>query len=364
MYLSGFRWMAALPLLLLGMARADAPVVIAPTRATEAVSTDPDDPAVWVHPTDPARSLILGTNKTAAPDGALVVFGLDGKRRQTIAGLDRPNNVDVEYGLSVGGKPVDIAVVTERLQTRLRIFAIAPDGSGLTDISSPEGTKVFVGEKGEEAAPMGIALYKRPSDGAVFAIVSRKEGPREGYLHQYRLLDDGSGRVKVEKVRAFGRFSGEGEIEAVAVDDQLGYVYYADEESGIYKYHADPDHPDAKQELAFFGQEGFSRQREGIALYARPDGTGYIVCTDQIDDSSVYRIYLREGEPGKPHDHSRMVKAVQGGADSTDGIEVVSASLGAEFPAGLLVVMNSKPKNFLIFRWEDVAQTGEPKLKK
>ena len=32
-----------------------------------------------------------------------------------------------------------------------------------------------------------------------------------------------------------------GEIEAVAVDDAPGYVYYADEGNGTHKYHADPD---------------------------------------------------------------------------------------------------------------------------
>ena len=74
---------------------------IQPKLATEPVSKDPDDPAIWVHPSDPARSLILGTNKTPAPTGALVVFGLDGKIRQTIDGIDRPNNVDVEYGLKL-----------------------------------------------------------------------------------------------------------------------------------------------------------------------------------------------------------------------------------------------------------------------
>ena len=90
--------------------------------ATESVTDDPDDPAIWVHPTDPARSLIVGTNKVATPKGALVVFDLDGKIRQTVAGLDRPNNVDVEYGLRLKGGAVDIAVATERLKGQLRVF--------------------------------------------------------------------------------------------------------------------------------------------------------------------------------------------------------------------------------------------------
>jgi len=226
---------------------------IQPTVATEPVTADPDDPAIYVHPEDPARSLVLGTNKVAAPQGALVVFGLDGKIRQTIAGLDRPNNVDIEYGLVLGGNPVDIAVLTERLQQRLRVFLISPDGV-LSDVSSPAGLRVLAGREGEATAPMGISLYKRPADGAIFAVVAPKTGPREGYLCQYRLSDDGTGRVKAEKVREFGRFSGTTEIEAVAVDDALGYIYYADEGDGIHKYHADPDHPDAARELAHFAR--------------------------------------------------------------------------------------------------------------
>src|SRR5262245_35741778 len=105
------------------------PPVIVATRvqaaiASDQVPTDPDDPAIWVHPTDPARSLVIGTNKVAAPEGALVVYGLDGKIRQTISGIDRPNNVDVEYGFQLNGESVDIAVTTERLKHQLRVFRI------------------------------------------------------------------------------------------------------------------------------------------------------------------------------------------------------------------------------------------------
>ncbi len=349
-----FIWLAALPFPM--------PVDVAPALGTASVTDDPDDPAIYIHPTDPTRSLILGTNKVRAPEGALVVFGLDGKIRQTIDRLDRPNNVDVEYGLQIGGQLTDIAVLTERLQHRLRVFAIGRDGK-LTDVGSETGLKVLEGQQGEASEPMGISLYKRPRDGAVFAIIAPKTGPTKGYLWEYRLLDDGAGRVKAEKVRQFGAYSGGKEIEAVAVDDALGYVYYADELDGIHKYHADPDHPQAAVELARFGTEGFQADREGIAVYARNDGTGYILCTDQLDGNSQYRIFRREGAPGKPHDHSEVIKIVRGGADATDGLEVTSVPLGPGFPHGLMVAMNSGPRNFLVFRWEDVANAGVVKLK-
>ncbi len=335
---------------------------VRPALATEAVTDDPDDPALWHNPQDPGRSIIIGTNKAAAPRGALVVFGLDGKIRQTIGELDRPNNVDVEYGLALGGRLVDIAVVAERHRSRLRLYRIDPEAGLLEELPPAGGIAVFEGEQGDFAAPMGIALYRRPRDGAIFAVVGRKSGPREGYLWQYRLEDDGSGAVRAVRVRAFGLFSGRGEIEAIAVDDELGYVYYADEGDGIHKWHADPDHPEAARELAHFGREGFRGDREGIGIYAREDGTGYVIATDQVEGNSRYLIFRREGRPGNPHDHTEVIKAVRGGADSTDGIEVTSAALGPQFPNGLLVAMNSSGKNFLIFAWEEIARAGKPPL--
>lgn len=333
--------------------------------ATAQLSNDPDDPAIWVHPEDPARSLILGTMKVAAPAGAIVAFGLDGQIRQVISGINRPNNVDVEYGLQLGGRRIDVAVATERLARQLRIFEINRSDGRLIDLG---GVPVLEGQAGESGAPMGLALYRRSRDSAIFAIVSPKEGPRQGYLWQYQLIDAGGGRPAARFVRRFGNFSAttvreENEIEAVAVDDALGYIYYSDEADGIHKWHADPDHPDAGRELAHFARSGFRGDREGIAIYGFPDGTGYIVGTDQLDEDSEYHLYAREGAPGNPHDHSREIAVLRGGADATDGIEVTSRPLGPGLPGGLLVAMNSGPRNFLVFRWQDLAAAVKPPLR-
>ena len=335
------------------------PVEVKATVATEAVPGDADDPALWVNSKDPAQSVVVGTDKASAA-GGLYVFGLDGRIRQRITPLERPNNVDIEYGIAPG---VDIAATTERGAQRLRVFRIG--AVGLTDISPPADVKVFAGETGARALAMGISLYRRPRDGAVFAIVSRKDGPNGAYLWQYRLSLGSDGRVQMKKVREFGEYSGgEGnEIEAVAVDDPLGYVYYADEGGGIRKYHADPDHPEAARQLAYFGRDGFGANREGIGIYQRRDGTGYVVCTDQLAGSSQYRIFRREGVKGNPHDHGEVLKVVAGGADSTDGLEVSSANLGRAFPGGIVMAMNSRGKNFLFYRWEDFARTGDRKLR-
>ena len=192
-----------------------APTALKPVVITEPTRHDADDPAFWIHPTDRAKSLVLGTDKNT--DGALYVYDLDGKIVNRVGDLKRPNNVDVAYGLMLGGKPTDIAVTTEREMQRLRVFSL-PD---LRPLDRGD-LVVFGGDKAR--APMGIALYQRPIDGAIFAIVGGKGGPPEGYLGQYRLSDDGAGRVKMTLVRQFGRYSGKKEIEAIAVDAELGYV--------------------------------------------------------------------------------------------------------------------------------------------
>jgi 3-phytase len=342
------------------VAPASAPTtpVVKALRATDALPHDPDDPAIWFNKKDPSNSLILGTMKVASPDGGLAVFGLDGKQRQFLKGANRPNNVDVEYGLNLDATPTDIAVLTERLGRRLRVYAIPPDGGTLRDISAGN-LPILSGTPGEEGAPMGIGLYRRPKDGAIYAIVAPKAGPKEQYLWQYRLADDGTGRVGATLVRRFGLFSGSGEVEAVVVDDELGYVYYADEAAGIHKWQADPDAPDASKELALFATTGYQHDREGLGIYSMPGGRGYLVSVDQLPGESVFYLYKREGEPGRPHDHSAVVFSFIGGADGTDGLDVSSAPLGPDFPDGLLVAMNSRSRNFLLFRWRDIASAAK-----
>ena len=272
---------------------------------TERVRKDSDDPAIWIDPNDPSKSLIIGTDKHET-NGGLFVFGLDGRiiANKSVSGLKRPNNVDVEYGLILKGAPTDIAVATERYTHKLRVYRL-PD---MLEIDNG-GIPVFEGDPHRD--PMGIALYKRPADGAVFAIVGRVSGPTNGtYLWQYRLEDDGSGKVKGAKVREFGIWSGVKEIEAIAVDDPLGYCYYSDEGYGIRKYPADPDAPNANAELALFGTTGFAEDQEGICVYQTTDTTGYLIVSDQ--SAHRFQIFTREGEPGAPQQPST-------GEDSSGG---------------------------------------------
>lgn len=316
--------------------------VVEPRIVTEPTKWDTDDPAIWINPIDPSKSLIIGTDKNQ--DGALYVYDLEGRIVNVVDGLKRPNNVDVAYGFPIGGEKVDIAVTTERLEQRLRVFR-------LPDMEPLDAGDLIVFDGDEERAPMGIALYKRPADNAFFVIVSGKSGPAEGYLGQYLLEAGERNNVKITPVREFGKYSGKKEIEAVAVDAELGYVYYSDEMFGVRKYHADPDVPDAGMELALFATEGFTQDQEGISIYKVDDSTGYIIVSDQEVDQ--FWIFPREGSENDPHDH-RPVKIIKASTISSDGNEVTSRYLSPEFPNGLFVAM-SEGKVFHYYAWEDIA---------
>lgn len=312
---------------------------VKPTVITQQVPNDTDDPAIWINPQDSTQVLVIGTDKHEKT-GGLYAFDMEGKIINQVTPLDRPNNVDIAYGMNIGGKLTDIAVLTERGTNNIRVFSL-PDLKPLDN----GGIPVFEAEK--DRGPMGIALYsqKDSTGNRIYAIVGRKTGGADNYLFQY-LLADKNGQVTARKVRAFGKFQGGKEIEAIAVDNELGYVYYSDEGFGIHKYYADPSK--GNEELAVFGQKDFKSDHEGIAIYKNAATTGYIVVSNQQNNS--FNLYPREGSAGNVHEHLRVAE-VPVSAIECDGVEVTSMPIGSKFPKGMLVAM-SNGKVFHYYDWQ------------
>lgn len=318
-------------------------IVVNPKMSTSAVVDDADDPAIWIHPTDPSKSIIIGTDKGDFPNGGLFVWNMDGTLRQRL-NIDHPNNVDVRYGMRLQAGLVDIAVVSMRNDDEIRVFKIDPVSRQLSDITTAGGIPVF-------SEPYGICLYKRPADGAMFAIVSNNVSGNKK-LWQLLLEDDGTGKVRGTKVREFGNITDV--VEGLVADDELGYLYASEETVGVHKFYADPARGDTR--LALFATGGgFARDREGIAIYKCNDGTGYLLVSNQGDTS--VKVYPREGAPGNPHQHNLITTIKTNGAVETDGLDVTSVPTSADFPHGFLISHNSIGRNFRLYDWEDIAQT-------
>ena len=317
---------------------------VKPVVITEQVKYDTDDPAIWIDSNSPNKSLIIGTDKNE--DGGLFVFDLEGKivAEKVVSGLKRPNNVDVLQNISLGGDTMDIAVTGERMTHNMRVFSL-PDMKPIDN----GGIPMFEGEEGVDFRDlMGVALYHRKADGKVFAIMGRKTGPLSEYLWQYELTVDSLGIVKADLVRKFGQFSGRKEIEAIAVDAEMGYIYYSDETVGIRKYYADPEK--GNEELAFFGQNDFKEDHEGISIFKTGADKGFIIVSDQQDNA--FNIYRREGDNGQKHKH-QLIKKVYVSTMESDGSEVTQLPLSNEYPKGLFVAM-SDDKTFQYYRVEDL----------
>ncbi|OQD44472.1 3-phytase [Croceivirga radicis] len=305
---------------------------IAPDIITEKTINDTDDPAIWVNPENPANSIVFGTDKKT--NGGVYAFDLAGKiiKEKSITGIKRPNNVDLEYGFKLtDSTQTDIIMFTERERQQVRLFSV-PDMRPLDN----GGFKVFEDATGvEHNLPMGIAIYKSPKDSTVYAIVGRKSGPKTDYLYQYKLVSSG-GEVTMELVRKFGAFSGQKEIEAIAVDDENGLVYFSDEGVCIRKYYAEPTM--GNKEISCFGGERFLEDIEGIAIATYPNGEGYIIVSNQ--QQGEFNIFSRTD--------NTFVKAVNLTTTETDGCDVVTVPLNNTFKSGLFVAMNDA-KDFYFY---------------
>lgn len=319
--------------------------IIKPVFVTDSVIHDTDDPAIWINSADPSKSLIIGTDKDA--DGALFVFDLTGKKIDSliVRGLQRPNNVDVSYELRMGDKLVDFAVTGERMTSKLRFYSL-PDMKEI----QVGGIEIYEGETGEMYRDlMGVAVYHDQINAKHYVIAGRKTGPSDGtYLWQYEIKGTDSG-ISLELVRKFGNYSGTKEIEAIAVDNELGFIYYSDEGVGVRKYHADP--AKGNEELALFATEGFTQDHEGISIYKLDETTGYILVSDQ--EVNQFHVFPREGAPSNPHQHD-LITIIKTSTVSSDGSEVTSLPLNSTFSKGMFVAM-SDDKTFQIYRWEDLA---------
>ncbi|NUM64896.1 phytase, partial [candidate division KSB1 bacterium] len=312
---------------------------------TGSVSGDADDPAIWIHPTDPAQSLVIGTDKIG---DAVYVWDMNGQQRQRVSVSATPNNGDVRYGMPVGGVPVDIYVVGAENPSRLVIFKIDPNTRQLSDITASGATSTP-----QVKEPYGVCLYRRASDGAYFAFVNSNGGVN-GVLNQYQLLDNGAGRVRAVFVRSFGGDVNGDHSEGMVADDELGYVYISEEDCCVHKFHADPAM--GNQRLAVFAQgDGIDPDREGLGIYGCADGTGYILLSSQ--GNKRVKVYRREGDPGNPHSHSLVTTLYTPQVGGTDGLDVTNLPAGPTFPFGFMAKHNSSPKNFALIAWEDIAQT-------
>ena len=309
---------------------------------TDAVKTPgdaADDPAIWVHPTRPEASLILGTNKKQG----LYSYDLQGKTRQFLE-VGRVNNVDLRQGFSMKGKPADIAAASQRDRKAISLFQIDPGSGHMTTAGEVVTSLNDV---------YGLCMYQSAQKD-VFVFINDKDGRYE----QYQILDTGKG-WQGKRVRTFAV---ETQPEGCAADDRAGNLFVGEEGRGIWLIGADANDGDQLTLVTELGQpsaEHLFADVEGLDVY-QTDTENLLVVSSQGNDS--YLVYNADA----PYDYIGRFRVGLNarlgidGASETDGLTVRSAYLGEQYPQGLLVVQDGRNlmpndlQNFKLVDWRDV----------
>jgi 3-phytase len=310
------------------------------TAPVESWGDAADDPAIWVHPTDPALSLVIGTQKKRG----LHVYDLQGRDLQTLPD-GRMNNIDLRYDFPFRDGAAAIVVATNRSTDSLAIYRVDASQRRLV---AAGGAPIATGF----ADPYGLCMYRaRGGDYYVFANDSN------GLVKQWR-LQASEGGVAGEVVREFEVGS---QAEGCAADDDLGQLYVNEEDVGLWKYSAAPEGGSERTLIDRVDEGHLEADVEGVAIYYGENGTGYVIVSNQGEDD--YAVYRREGANEYVGQFHVVADATLGidGVSETDGLDVTSAALGPAFARGLLVVQdgrNMAPRerqNFKLVSWENVA---------
>jgi 3-phytase len=317
---------------------------VAETEPADSYGDAADDPAIWVDRDNPSRSVVIGTDKKLG----LNVYDLKGKRLQVVPD-GRMNNVDLRDGFLLGGKPTTVVAATNRTTKSISVYRLDHKTRQLTSIA--DGTL----DAGFED-PYGLCMYHSAKTGDFYILANDSA---DGKVRQWKLVDR-NGKVGIEAVRDIAVGS---QAEGCAADDELGNLFVAEEDVGLWKYSAEPIGGDTRTAVDSVDGNNLTADAEGVSIYYGTDGKGFVILSNQGEDN--YAVYRREGANefvGKFHVVANEALGIDG-ASETDGLDVVSAPLGADLPMGLLVVqdgrnlMPAERQNFKFVSWEDVAET-------
>lgn len=316
----------------------------AETRPVDSFGDAADDPAIWANPADPAKSLIIATDKKAG----LYVYDMQGRVAQFLPD-GKMNNVDLRNGFRLGGNEVTLVTATNRTDKTIAIYRLDAATGTLVDVADgPQSTGMH--------DPYGLCMYRSPRNGDTYVFVNGDDTAKK----QWRLVDAGNGRVRAELVR---EFAFESQTEGCVADDAAATLFVGEEDVALWALPAEPDGGDAKTAVDRVADNpAIKDDLEGMGLYDLGNGRGYIIVSSQGNDT--YAVYRREGQREYLGSFAVAGDPARGidGISETDGLDVSSANLGPGYEHGAMVaqdgrnVMPVQNQNYKIVPWKAIAE--------
>jgi len=275
-----------------------------------------DDPAIWVNPKNPAKSLILGTNKKAG----VYVYDLKGKTRQFIAS-GRINNIDLRDGFVYNGRTVALVAGSNRSNNSVSLYVIDHRTCQLSD------TLLNIRSGVDEV--YGICMYHQPAGNRFYVIVNGKGGK----IEQWEISNKNNSLT----ASLINNFAVATQPEGMVVDDKTGTLYLGVEHEGIFSTNLNV--LPLKLELIPLSTEGNSNIKfdiEGLAFY-QFDNQLFLIAS--IQGNFSYAIFNLSD--GNQYVKSFVVEnGAIDGSEETDGIDITHLSCGKKYPHGILVVQD------------------------
>ena len=300
-----------------------------------------DDPVLWLHAQDAAKSLILGTNKQEG----LVVYNLDGSEAARLP-IGLINNVDLRQSAE---RSYDVAVASNDQVNAISVFFV----------DRATGT---VSHRGDvptgRMEPYGICSGRE--DGRDLAGVTYKDGTVEIWAVSASPTELTGELLKTAKLAT--------QLEGCVFDEAQGLLFVGEEDQGLWKMAYRDAAPAPEQIDVVGGAAGLVADVEGVSLWRGKDGAGWLVVSAQSDNRFV--VYDRKA-PHTPMGSFSIGENAALGIDAvthTDGLDVFSGTLPG-YPRGILTVQDDgNPKsgqdqNFKVVSWADIEQAlGLPVL--
>lgn len=303
-----------------------------------------DDPAIWAHPTDPARSLVVATDKKAG----LYLYDMQGKVVQFLPD-GKMNNVDLREGFDLGGQKIVLVSASNRTDKSIALYRLDTEARQLVNIADgvqPTGLD----------DPYGLCMYRSARTGGTYVFINGDDTRKR----QWQLVDAGNGKVRAKHVRDM---SFDSQTEGCVADDATGALYVNEEDVALWRLSAEADGGNDKVAVdRVEANPAIKDDLEGIGMYDLGNGRGYLVVSSQGNDT--YAVYRREGKQEYLGSFAVVADPVRGidGISETDGLEVTSRNLGPGFEYGAMIaqdgrnVMPVENQNYKYVPWESIAK--------
>lgn len=391
-----------------------APVLQTPVLTEADADADADDPAIWVDPSDPAKSLVV----TAVKNGGIRVYDLTGALVQTVlpAPDGRINNVDVAYGVTLGdGRTADLIIGSDRGLDIIRIWTIAAGAEPLAEITAPDAARAF------PTRPEGGTTVDNPLDdqNSVYGLATWKDGdtlwiagtqrhqPVVGLFKLQANADGTAIAVKDHEFAVPASHKGQDlteesdddpakdwstQFEGSVIDRTTGTLYAGQEDVGIWAIPVQGGEPVLVYETRGAAGSSFrnedsviARDVEGLTIWYGGDGTRYLIASSQggahgdapLADAPFYDSFAVFRLGGTAPELLGSFRVAASGAmdavQESDGADVLALALPG-FPNGLFITQDGyagdlngldgevAATNFKFVDWKVIADSFTPPL--